>query len=122
MMEEVNTDVLVIGSGGAGLRAAIAARQEGCSVTVISKSSATRGTATLISNGVFGSSGFGMSADEYATLTLDTGCHLNNPSLVKVLAEEIPLRIKELSERGARFKEATSGVVVLRKPPTVEGK
>ena len=117
MMEEVNTDVLVIGSGGAGLRAAIAARQEGCSVNVISKSSATRGTATLISNGVFGSSGFGMSADEYATLTLDTGCRLNNPSLVKVLAEEIPLRIKELSERGARFKEATSGVVVLRKPP-----
>ena len=63
-MEEIVTDILIIGSGGAGLRAAVAARKENCSVLVISKSSATLGTATLISNGVFGSSGFGMSAQE----------------------------------------------------------
>ena len=50
-MDEYKTDVLVVGSGGAGLRAAIAAREEGCDVVVLSKCSPGLATCTAISNG-----------------------------------------------------------------------
>jgi fumarate reductase (CoM/CoB) subunit A len=116
-MDEYTTDVVVIGSGGAGLRAATAAREEGCSVVVLSKCSPGLATCTAISNGAFGSSGFGLSEDEYYNTTMEVGYHLNNPSLVRVLSEEAPLRLQELEQKGVRFKESHTGVVVLRRPP-----
>ena len=52
-MEHFDCDVLVIGSGAAGLRAAIAARSFDCDVAVISKGSPGKGTCTILSGGVF---------------------------------------------------------------------
>jgi len=53
-MDDYRTDIVVIGSGGAGLRAAIAAREEGCGVVVLSKCSAGLATCTSLSNTVTG--------------------------------------------------------------------
>ena len=116
-MDEYRSDVVVIGSGGAGLRAATAAKEEGCSVVVLSKCSPGLATCTAISNGAFGSSGFGLSEDEYYNTTMEVGYHLNNPSLVRVLSEEAPLRLQELEQKGVRFKQSHTGVVTLRRPP-----
>lgn len=116
-MENYSTDVIVIGSGGAGLRAAIAAAQGGAKCLLISRSTPGLATATTISNGVFGSSGFGMSEEEYTRATLETGYHLNDPELVSILSNEAPVRLREVRDRGARFTEGRPGVVTVRMPP-----
>ena len=109
-MEELTTDVLVIGSGAAGLRAAIAAAQGGCKTLLVSKGTPALGSATILSDGFFGSSGLGMDQTEHIRLTLETGYHLNKPGLVKVLAEETPARLEELAARGLAFTEGPGGM------------
>ena len=49
-------DVLVVGSGAAGLRAALAARERGARVTVLCKGSPGKGSATIVSGGMFAGS------------------------------------------------------------------
>ena len=115
-MDEYRTDAVIIGSGGAGLRAAIAAREEGLDTLVLSKCSTGLGAATTIANGAFGCSGFGMSMDEHIKNTMEVGYYLNDPSLVRALAEETPLRLEEVRTRGAKFKPSPSGLVTLRRP------
>jgi fumarate reductase (CoM/CoB) subunit A len=111
-LEEYSGDVLVIGSGGAGLRAAIAAKERGAGkVLLLSKGTAGLGTATIISYGALASSGFGLSVEEHFQKTLETGYFTNNQSLVKRLCEDAPARIRELREKGARFAEIKYGVV-----------
>jgi fumarate reductase (CoM/CoB) subunit A len=109
-MEEIRTDVVVIGSGAAGLRAAIAARREGCTTLVVSKGTPALGSATILSDGFFGSSGPGMDKAEHMRLTLETGYHLNTPELVKILVEETPGQLKELAARGLAFAEGPGGM------------
>jgi fumarate reductase (CoM/CoB) subunit A len=116
-MNERKADVVVIGSGGAGLRAAIAAREEGLTVLLLSRCSAGLGTATTLSNGMFGCSGFGLTQEEHVRSTMEVGYYLNDASLVQALAEEAPTRIEELRKKGARFKSSPSGLVSLRRPP-----
>ena len=52
-MEHIFCDVLVVGSGAAGLRAAISAKQKGLDVCVISKQAPGKATCTMLSAGVF---------------------------------------------------------------------
>ena len=52
-METINADVLVIGSGAAGLAAAISARLEGADVAVVGKSGPGKGTSTTFAVGAF---------------------------------------------------------------------
>jgi succinate dehydrogenase / fumarate reductase flavoprotein subunit len=52
-LEHFDCDVLVVGSGAAGLRAAIAAKSMNCDVAVLSKGSPGKGTCTILSGGVF---------------------------------------------------------------------
>jgi NADPH-dependent 2,4-dienoyl-CoA reductase/sulfur reductase-like enzyme len=94
-MDELMTEVLVIGSGGAGLRAAIAAAESGCRTLVVSKGTPALGSATLLSDGFFASAGPGLTPAEHAKMTLDIGYHLNKPELVKVFSEEIRERLEE---------------------------
>lgn len=109
--EEKNIDVLVIGSGAAGLRAAIAARQGGATVLLLTKGTAGLGTATVMSYGAFNSAGSGFTTEEHARKTMETGHGKGNPSLVRILAEEAPARIGELIGQGARLRQTRFGVV-----------
>jgi fumarate reductase (CoM/CoB) subunit A len=109
-MDEVTTDVLVIGSGSAGLRAAIAAAKQGCKTLLVSKGTPALGSATILSDGFFTSSGSGMDQAEHMRLTLETGYYLNRPELVKVLAEETPVRLGELAQRGLVFARDPGGM------------
>jgi fumarate reductase (CoM/CoB) subunit A len=116
-VEEHSVDVLVIGSGAAGLRAAAAAGEGGARVLLLSKGTAGLGTATIISYGAFASAGFGQSIEEHIRKTVATGHHRNDPSLVKVLSEEAPEKIRELRHKGVRFRETPHGVIAEGKFP-----
>jgi succinate dehydrogenase/fumarate reductase flavoprotein subunit len=109
-MEEIRTDVVVAGTGGAGLRAAIAAAEAGCATLLVSKGSPLLGSATLLSDGFFTTSGPGMDPAEHVRLTMETGYHLNDPALVKVLSEEAPERLAELTRHGATLVESKGGM------------
>ncbi|GAG42806.1 unnamed protein product, partial [marine sediment metagenome] len=95
-------DVAIIGSGAAGLRAAIAAKEQGLDVWVISKQSPGKGTCTYISGGVFAGTDASSSPEDHLNKTLQAGRGLNQRRLVKILVEEGPLRLKEMIQWGLK--------------------
>ena len=99
-MDHFKCDVLVIGSGAAGLRAAIAAKSMGCDVAVISKGSPGKGTCTILSGGVFAGTPPGESFETHLKQTLKAGRGINQPELVDTLVEEGPIRLQELVKWG----------------------
>ena len=101
-MEQFSFDVLVIGSGAAGLRAAIAAKYTGCDVAVISKGSPGKGTCTILSGGVFAGTPQGESFETHLKQTLKAGRGLNQPELVDALVEDGPGRLLELAKWGIK--------------------
>ncbi len=101
-MEHFDCDVLVIGSGAAGLRAAIAARRMDCDVAVISKGSPGKGTCTILSGGVFAGTPAGEPFETHLKQTLNAGRGINQLELVDILVEEGPLRLQELVKWGLK--------------------
>jgi len=99
-MTTYTPDVLVIGSGAAGLRAAIEAESLGAHTLVVSKSPAGMKTSSAVTNGFFKAAVGGASKEEHINATLDAGKGLCDPELVKVLVEEGPGRIEELQRFG----------------------
>jgi len=101
-VEPFKCDVLVIGSGAAGLRAAIAAKSLGCDVAVISKHSPGKGTCTILSGGVFAGTPPGAPSADHLQQTLEAGRGINQVALAHALAEEGPRRLQELVKWGIR--------------------
>ena len=101
-MDRDSHDVLVVGSGAAGLRAALAARERGARVTVLCKGSPGKGSATIVSGGVFAGSPPGEPVEDHLARTLQAGRGLNLPELARVLAAEAPERLRELVGWGLR--------------------
>jgi len=97
-MEHLFCDVLTVGSGAAGLRAAISAKQKGLDVCVISKQAPGKATCTILSAGVFAGTKAGSSPDHHLKRTLQAGRGINQQDLVRVLVEEAPQRLKELKK------------------------
>lgn len=109
-MDEIETDVLVVGTGGAGLRASIAAADAGCTTLLVSKGTPTLASATIMADGFFSAPASGMDRDEHVRLTLETGYHLNDRSLVEILADEALARLAELVQRGAPLSPGKGGM------------
>ena len=99
----VDCHVLVIGSGGAGVRAAIEASQHGDTV-LVSKTIVGKGGCTTMAEG--GYNAVMREADSCGVHIEDTlkgGAYLNDPELVRILAHEAPLRMGDLIKWGAVF-------------------
>lgn len=99
----LKTDVLIIGGGAAGLRAAIEAKDEGVDVTLVAKGSIPGGAsvmAAFIAGAMGEESG---TPQEHFEDTILGGAYLNNQRLVRILVEEAPIRIKELEKWGMLF-------------------
>ncbi|MGQ9674136.1 MAG: FAD-dependent oxidoreductase [Chloroflexota bacterium] len=111
------TDVLVIGAGGAGLRAAIEARRAGARVLLVSKTPLGEGNCSAYAMGFFAAAVGGKSVDEHYSDTLEAGRGLNDERLVRVLVEEAPQRIAELSEFGVKWDETRGGANFSRYGP-----
>ncbi|HJO68095.1 MAG TPA: FAD-dependent oxidoreductase [Rhodospirillales bacterium] len=99
-MEIHFADVWVIGSGAAGLSAAIAARESGLSVTVVTKGGPGEHSSTGLSGGGFAGAWGGLSAEEHRMRTLAAGRGLNEPALVEALVADAPHRFQELLDWG----------------------
>ncbi|MDO9034871.1 MAG: fumarate reductase (CoM/CoB) subunit TfrA [Methanoregula sp.] len=99
----VDCHVLVIGSGGAGVRAAIEASQHGDTV-LVSKTIVGKGGCTTMAEGGYNAvmretDSCGVHMED----TLKGGAYLNDPELVQILTKEAPLRMGDLVKWGAVF-------------------
>lgn len=102
-VKEINTDVLIIGDGGAGLRASIEAAKQGVKVLVISKPKGDEPTTTSIIGGWI-TYRTRDEIDEFFETVLDEGNYLNDQDLVWVFANEVVERIPELQKFGVKMK------------------
>jgi fumarate reductase (CoM/CoB) subunit A len=112
--EVVDCHALVIGSGGAGVRAAIEASQYG-DVVLISKTIVGKGGCTTMAEGGFNAvlreeDSCGIHYED----TLKGGAFLNDPELVTALTREAPLRMGDLLKWGAVFDSTESDEVAQR--------
>ena len=107
--QTIETDVLILGSGAAGLRAAIEARKLGVEVLLVSKSKIGLGNNTAISgSGIAAGTGWRDPADSPALHFKDTiigGRYMSNQRLVEVLTREIGQEVLELESFGVRFRK-----------------
>ena len=105
-MPHLSTDVLVIGAGGAGMYAAIAAAQKGASVLLVDKGQVGRGGATIMAQMTVAVA-LGEQEPDSVTLhledTLKAGRGLCNEDLAALLCEDGPTRIREMEEWGTRW-------------------
>lgn len=106
-------NVVVVGSGVAGLTAALHACEAGHAVTVITKGALGEGCTPLAQGGVAGVYGPGDSAARHAADTLAAGAGLGDPSAVAALVADASARIAELIARGVAFDRSSSGELLL---------
>src|SRR5665213_3027463 len=117
--ETVVHDVLVIGAGGAGLRAAIAAATEsdGLSVGVVCKSLLGKAHTVMAEGGIAASLGNVDDRDNWKVHFSDTmrgGQYLNNWRMAELHAKEAPARVRELEAWGAVFDRTPDGRILQR--------
>jgi len=110
-------DVLIIGAGGAGLRAAIEALGQGASVGVVSKSLLGKAHTVMAEGGIAAAMGNVDAADDWRIHFRDTmrgGKMLNNWRMAQIHAQEAPDRVRELEQWGALFDRTEKGQILQR--------
>ena len=106
-------DVVVIGAGGAGLRAAIEATRAGASVAVVCKSMLGKAHTVMAEGGAAAALANADSRDSWQTHFRDTmkgGKYLNDWRMAEIHARESPDRIRELEQWGAIFDRTPDGM------------
>ena len=110
-------DVLVIGAGGAGLRAAIEALAQGASVGVVCKSLLGKAHTVMAEGGIAAAMANVDAADDWRTHFRDTmrgGKFLNNWRMAQIHAQEAADRVRELEHWGALFDRTDDGRILQR--------
>ncbi|MBN1102077.1 MAG: FAD-binding protein [Deltaproteobacteria bacterium] len=114
--DRIRTDVLIIGAGAAGIRAALAAAEEGAQVTIVSKGPATRCGSSFSSV----SGGWGIQAlmgkerterklEGFYDDIIQAGMGMADPRLVRILVEESGPRLEDLLSYGLRLRKDPQG-------------
>ena len=115
--EPIEYDVLVIGAGGAGLRAAIEARAMGASVGLVCKSLLGKAHTVMAEGGVAAALSNVDDRDNWEVHFADTmrgGQYLNNCRMAELHAKEAPARVRELEAWGAVFDRSPDGRILQR--------
>src|SRR5579885_2411333 len=110
-------DVLVVGAGGAGLRAAIEASSAGVKVGVVSKSLLGKAHTVMAEGGMAAAMGNVDDRDNWRVHFSDTmrgGQYLNNWRMAELHAKEAPSRVRELEAWGALFDRTKDGKILQR--------
>ncbi len=110
-------DVVVIGAGGAGLRAAIAANDAGARTAIVCKSLLGKAHTVMAEGGIAAAMGNVWSDDGWQVHFRDTmrgGKMLNNWRMAQLHAQEAPGRVLELEEWGALFDRTPEGLISQR--------
>jgi succinate dehydrogenase / fumarate reductase flavoprotein subunit len=116
-LERHACDVVVIGAGGAGLRAAIEAREHGLRVAVVCKSLFGKAHTVMAEGGIAAAMGNVNSNDSWQVHFRDTmrgGKFLNNWRMAELHAKEAPQRVWELETYGALFDRTPDGRISQR--------
>ncbi|MGO8880672.1 MAG: FAD-binding protein [Desulfomonilaceae bacterium] len=119
-MDRFSYDVLVLGSGAAGLRAAISSREAGLRVCVVSKGPVGKSTCTWLSAGVMAGSSNAVTLKAHLERTLLAGRGISQRELVEILVNEAPHRLDELRRWGIRA-EFRNGYLFAKGHPPVQG-
>jgi fumarate reductase (CoM/CoB) subunit A len=115
-LRKIETDVLVIGSGGAGLYAAIRASEAGQRVTILDKGLVGRSGGTVSGAGVSAVGPWSEPGDSVNVHFRDTvvgGSYLSDQPLVRVLTSEAQDRVLEMEKWGLSFDKKPDGRYVL---------
>ena len=110
-------DVLVIGAGGAGLRAAVEASGAGVKTGVVTKSLLGKAHTVMAEGGMAAAMGNVDDRDNWRVHFADTmrgGQYLNNCRMAELHAQEAPARVKELEAWGAIFDRTKDGRILQR--------
>ncbi|GAA5028783.1 L-aspartate oxidase [Microbacterium fluvii] len=103
---------VVVGSGIAGLTAALHAAASGCRVTLVTKDELEHANTRFAQGGIAGVMFDDDSAEDHVRDTLVAGAGLNDPEAVRVLVDEGPARIRELIALGVAFDRDADGALV----------
>jgi succinate dehydrogenase / fumarate reductase flavoprotein subunit len=116
-MERHRYDVVVIGAGGAGLRAAIAAHDAGARTALVCKSLLGKAHTVMAEGGIAAAMGNRWPEDNWEVHFRDTmrgGKMLNNWRMAQLHAQEAPERVMELEDWGALFDRTDDGLISQR--------
>ena len=113
-IKTVEHDVIVLGAGGAGLRAAIECSMQGLSTGLVCKSLLGKAHTVMAEGGVAASLGNSDDRDHWKVHFRDTmrgGKFLNNWRMAELHAKQAPDRVRELEEWGAVFDRTKTGLI-----------
>ena len=114
--ETIKTDVLIIGGGAAGLRAAIEARKRNIEVVLVSESPVGFRNNTAIAAGGFTASGIrkgsGDSPEVHLTDTLKAGCYINDRTLVHATTSKVTQEAYALMKFGVTLRQKDGEIIV----------
>lgn len=109
----IKSDVLIIGSGGAGSRAAIEVSKNGLKPLIVSKGLSFKSGCTGMAEGGYNAAIASVDPEDSKKIhikdTLKGGSYLNDPKLVDILIDEAPERLIDLENYGALFDRQESG-------------
>jgi succinate dehydrogenase / fumarate reductase, flavoprotein subunit len=113
----ISCDVLIVGAGGAGLRAAIECKDRGTSALVVCKSLLGKAHTVMAEGGIAASLGNVDPQDNWEIHFSDTmveGQLLSNWKIAEIFAKEAPDRVRELEYYGALFDRTKDGKIMQR--------
>jgi succinate dehydrogenase / fumarate reductase flavoprotein subunit len=116
-LEKHAYDVVVVGAGGAGLRAAIAAHEAGARTAVVCKSLLGKAHTVMAEGGIAAAMGNLYPEDNWRVHFRDTmrgGKMLNHWRMAQLHAQEAPDRVRELEDWGALFDRTEDGLISQR--------
>src|SRR5260370_20149004 len=108
-VEKIDTDILIIGSGGSGLRAAIAATEKGAKVLVVAKEFLKDAHTGWAMGGLNVAIKAPATSQMHFEDTINGGWFINNYKLARIFAEEMPDRIRDLERYGVKFDRLPDG-------------
>ncbi len=109
MAELITTDVLVIGAGGAGLRAAIEAKNQGAEVLIVTKEYLGGAHTSMAMGGINVAIKAPATPELHFKDTIEGGWRINNYKMAKIFSKEMPARIYDLEKYGVKFDRLPDG-------------
>ncbi|MGE3109605.1 MAG: L-aspartate oxidase [Phycisphaerales bacterium] len=113
LLPQIFTDTLVIGAGVAGLRAALAAAQDGGEVIILCKEAAELSNTAWAQGGIAAALSSQDSAEYHVADTLNAGAGLCDEPIVRRIVGSGPARLRELLDWGLRLDRDASGEILL---------
>ncbi len=105
----IKTDILVIGAGGAGIRAAIEAKKSGLEVFLLGKEVLGCAHTGMAMGGMNAAMVKPATPEFHAQITIEGGYFINNYKMVKVFTDEMPARVHDLESYGVIYDRLDNG-------------